>query len=479
MRSFKHSGAILCLGLLVGAACSEPDVGPHVILISIDTMRASHVGLYGYELETTPHIDRFFAGGTVIENATSPAPCTIPADRQYLSGGFDYVEERTVLAELLREHGYATAAVVSQHQFYRALAVYQRGFEHFDIEDEEEVDVHEGSSRDAREVTDRALTWLDENAHLPKLFLWVHYFDPHDPYEPPSAYRHFDAGSRSQRNGDPRSYQKAAAPGGRLPPFGDAPLGLFDAEDVAHFVNLYNGEIQYADAEIGRVLDRLEKLGLAGRSIIALLADHGEWLGERERWYHCRTVDDKEVRVPFLLRVNGGPLSERARYKGPASTLDLLPTLAGLLGIEIAGADYHGIDLRHPPENRVVRPTGHSGRRMEARFGRRDAGVSLLDSARSRGTLEPNPGPGGAAAGARRAVGSVPGDPKVDQRREDRGGAARDRLHPVKEDRKAGVTYSDQGQGPKTKGALKRAARPGLRGPPPNDSRIQRRSPLH
>ena len=151
----------------LAAGCGSGGAGPHVVLISIDTLRADHVGLYGYARDTTPHLDAYFGRGTVFENATSPAPCTIPAVRQYLSGGFDHVEERIVLAELLRERGYATAAVVSQQQFYRGLGVYQRGFEHFDIQAREEVNAHGWSARDARQVTDRALAWLDRHVERP------------------------------------------------------------------------------------------------------------------------------------------------------------------------------------------------------------------------------------------------------------------------------------------------------------------------
>jgi arylsulfatase len=346
---------IVGLDLLLASGCGGRDAGPHVILISIDTLRAGHVGLYGYERDTTPRIDGFFADGTVFENATSSAPCTIPSVRQYLSGGFDAVEERKVLAEYLGEQGYATAAVVSQHNFYRALDVYRRGFAHFDIQAEDEVNAHGGTSRDARQVSDRAIAWLEENAGLPKIFLWLHYFDPHDPYEPPEAFRRFGAGNRSEKSGDVLGYLEAARPpGGLLRASHSLPQGIFDAEDWAHFVSLYDGEIRFVDDQIGRVLDRLEALGLAERSIVVVIADHGEWLGESGRWNHCATLQDQEIRVPFLIRVNGRSLADRPRERLPASTLDVLPTLMGLLGIPFDASDHHGIDLREPPEDRVV-----------------------------------------------------------------------------------------------------------------------------
>ncbi|MBW2268457.1 MAG: sulfatase [Deltaproteobacteria bacterium] len=320
-------------------------VGPHVVLVTIDTLRADRLGIYGYERDTSPHIDRFFARGSVFENASSSAPCTNPSVRQYLGGAFDYDVKRDVLAELLSGEGYRTAAVVSQHIFYQSLDRYRRGFDHFDIQGRAEVNWKNFTTRTASEVTDRSLAWLSENADAEKIFLWVHYFDPHDPYEPPPAYQGFDAGNGSSKHGDVRRYAEPSDAGDSE---------LFDAKDIAHFRNLYDGEIQFVDAEIGRLLEGLEEAGIVQNAIVALSADHGEWLWEQERWGHCTGVSDSEVRVPLLLRVNGRPLEGRGRIAEPSSTLDLLPTLASLLGIEIEDEAYHGVDLRAAPPERVV-----------------------------------------------------------------------------------------------------------------------------
>lgn len=338
--------------ILITGCGGAPPAGPHVILISVDTLRADRLGIYGYARDTSPSIDRFFGPGTVFERAAASAPCTLPSVQQYLAGAFDYSDHRKVLAEHLRDGGWTTAAIVSQQRFYLGLDGYRRGFQHFDIQLPHETDVHGESARTAREVSDRALAWLEENAARPRFFLWLHYYDPHDPYDPPPDYRGFDAGNRSQRDGDPRSYQRAARP--HASPGEALPGDLFDAEDVAHFRNLYDGEIRFVDAELGRVFDALETHGLADRSIVVLLSDHGEWLGEDERWYHCLTLRDAEIHVPLLLRVNGGRLAGRARVAEPVSTLDVLPTLLGLLGVRIAGLEYHGVDLRSPPPDRVV-----------------------------------------------------------------------------------------------------------------------------
>jgi len=354
-RAFPRFRALAAIVALLATTGCGGDGRPSVVLVSIDTLRADHAGIYGYERDTTPHIDRFFGGGTVFESATSPAPCTIPAVRQFLQGAFDRSDERANLAELLRERGYATAAVVSQHQFYLRLEDYSRGFDHFDIQEQDAINHRGMSTRTAQDVADLAIAWLDAEADHTPFFLWLHFFDPHDPYEPPAEYRVFGGARDSDRNGDPRAdLEKARSGKAPVGTFLNLPRGVFDAADWAHFAALYDGEIRFVDAQLGRVFDQLRERGLVDRSIVVLVADHGEWLGERNRWNHCLTVRDPEVHVPFLMRVKGEPLGGRSRVSDATSTLDLLPTLAGLTGAPLPDEDYHGLDLRSAPADRVV-----------------------------------------------------------------------------------------------------------------------------
>ena len=344
-------------GVLVLMGCSPtPSVGPNVVLISIDTLRADHVGLYGYARPTTPNIDGFFDTGSVFDNAMTSAPCTIPAVRQLLAGAFDHSPNRKQLPEFFREQGYRTAAIVSQQQFHRhPVEAYTRGFGHFDIQAPEEVDHHGSTARRAEGVSDRAIQWLGKHANEGRFFLWLHYFDPHDPYEPPGGFRSFDRGNGSERSGDRRTYLREAR---RPEPTSGTSWqwggGIFTDEDVAHFINLYDGEIAYTDAQVGRVLAFLEENHLTEKTIVVLTADHGEWLGERDRWDHCGTLHDVEVRVPFMVLVNGRPLGSVAAETLPASTLDILPTLLGLLEIDFPASDYHGEDLRGAASDRTT-----------------------------------------------------------------------------------------------------------------------------
>lgn len=345
MRGRVYRSCALLCALLLASACGAPEPGPHVVLITVDTLRADRLGIYGYPRETSPRIDGFFAGGSVFEKASSSAPCTIPSVSQYLAGAYDYDDERPVLAEILAAAGWTTAAFVSQHNFHQALAVYQRGFEHFDIQSPEETNWNGATTRTANEVTDRALAWLEDHRDDERLFLWVHYFDPHDPYLPPEDFHAFHAETASEWDGDVARHRKQS---------GARDAELFSDDDVAHFRNLYDGEVAFTDAEIGRLLDGLEASGIADRSVVALTADHGESLWERDRWGHCNGLHDEVVRVPLLLRVNGGPVGAHSRVATPTSTLDLLPTLAGLFDLTIAPDAYHGVDLATLSPDRVV-----------------------------------------------------------------------------------------------------------------------------
>jgi len=312
--------------------------GAPVLIVTVDTLRADAVGAYGAN-GRTPAIDAFFAAGTRFENAVSPAPCTVPAVARLLTGRFEWRRARATLAERLRAARYRTGAVVSQHHFRGDdAAVYARGFDDFDVQPAEARDHHGLSTRDAREVTDRALAWLDARPPGSPWLLWLHYFDPHDPYEPPGAYR--PPPGRSPRDGDRRTHLLRE----RRPNEPWTRAGhIYSPDDVRHLRGLYRGEVAYTDAQVGRVLERLAERGEVERALVVLTADHGEQLGEGGRWDHCTSLLEEEIRVPLLARAAGGELGAPVRREA-VSTLDVVPTVLAWLGLPPAdGAE--GRDL--------------------------------------------------------------------------------------------------------------------------------------
>lgn len=353
-------GRLAGLALLSLAVGCEPSSSPPsaplptragapILLVTVDTLRADAVGLLGGG-DATPAIDAFFGAGQVFENTVSSAPCTVPSVAQLLTGRFAWEAPAATLAEGLREAGYRTGAVVSQHHFRGGdeAAVYARGFDGFDVQAAGERDRHGLSTRDAAAVSERALAWIAERPAGTAWFLWLHYFDPHDPYEPPAPHRPPPGASR--RDGDRRTQlMRERRPGEPWTRAGH----IYGEDDVRHLRALYRGEVAYVDAQLGRVLAALEARGEAADALVLLTADHGEQLGEGGRWDHCTSLLEEEIRVPLLVRA-GGRWPAGGRRSDAASTLDLLPSVLAWAGVP-APAGLDGRDLARPdPARRVL-----------------------------------------------------------------------------------------------------------------------------
>lgn len=358
MKRFRLS-AVLCL-VAAASACAErhPCEDCNVLMISVDTLRRDHVSAHGHAVRTTPALDAFFSRGTVFERATSPSPCTQPAVSQVLTGRLDHADSAPTLAERLGRAGYRTAAIVSQHFFRDAqgpVGRYARGYETFDVQTPAEHDRHGMSDRRADAVTDRALAWLRTHGRDRPFHLWLHYFDPHDPYDPPASATDLGALPDLVASGDRRAVLCA---GQRRTRAGcestEGETRLFSAVEVASLVTRYDAEIRFTDAQIGRVLDALGELGLRDSTLVVFWSDHGERLGEDGRWDHCQSTEPREIDVPLMFAVGGGPLGARSRAPEPVSTLDIVPTLLELVGATDPAGPLDGVSLASPRPDRVV-----------------------------------------------------------------------------------------------------------------------------
>ncbi|MCU0224421.1 MAG: sulfatase-like hydrolase/transferase [Acidobacteria bacterium] len=299
-----------------------PLAPPHLLVITLDTVRADRLGAYGHAAAATPRLDRLAREGALVEGAQAVAPLTLPAHASLFTGLYppahgvrdnaDFVlpASVTTLAEVLAARGYRTAAVVGAAVLARTQGLDQ-GFASYDepgMAPAEKPSAAAGKGaagkspasatlrpiveRRASEVTDRALAALDRLASSKPagpFFLWVHYFDPHAEYAPPEPYR-----AR----------------------FKSSP---------------YDGEIAYVDAQLGRLLDALAAKGLAGRTLIAVVGDHGEGLGEHGESTHGVFLYETTLAVPLLLKLPG-TIAAGVRVPGPVSQVDLAPTLLELLG---------------------------------------------------------------------------------------------------------------------------------------------------
>jgi len=306
-----------------------------IVLVSIDTLRRDHVGLYGYSKPTTPRIDALGRQGLVCDDAVSTSSWTLPAHLSMLTsvdpgahGGTDmhhaFNHRVPTLAEVLRKAGFATQAVTS-HLYVSSTYGLDAGFDNLDFHQD----------RKAGDVADRAIDLLDRLGDRP-FFLFLHFYDPHWHYDPPeSALRIFEA----------TPYTGSLS--GRWQDFKDRGPANVSPADLAHLLALYDGEIRYTDDNLGRVLDHLDKRGLARGTLVVVTSDHGEEFLEHGSWEHQKTLYEEVVRVPLVMR---GPGIAPGRVAGQASLLDVAPTILSWAGLP-AAATHQGTSLLVPRSN--------------------------------------------------------------------------------------------------------------------------------
>ncbi len=285
--------------------------GPFV-LISIDTLRADHLPAYGYRGVATPAIDALVSDGVLFERAYAHTPQTLPSHTSILSGqlpfehgvrdnvGFTVKTGQRLLAELFREHGYATGGFASAFVLRKESGIGQG----FDVYDAEMPPTSPNASvgmvrRDGAKTLELAEQWLAKQAS-PRFFLFVHFYEPHRPYRPPARY--------------------------------------------AQYPNPYDGTIAYADELVGRLVADLKQRGLYDGATIALLSDHGEGLGDHGEQEHGVFLYDETIHVPFIVK-RAGERDAGKRVKSPIEHIDLLPTLLDLAGLRAPGG-LRGKSLR-------------------------------------------------------------------------------------------------------------------------------------
>ena len=324
---------------LAAAGCGGPPPPRLLLLISVDTLRADELGVYGSSRGLTPNLDEFAAGANVFTLAYAASSFTLPSVAGLLTGR--YPEELGIwnnesglpdsvptLATELGSRGWRTGGVVGNWVLRRESGV-ARGFDRFDDRFPEKEAVRGWPERSAEATTDAAIESVEGCTQIPstRCFVWVHYQDPHGPYDPPGdsrerllpAERRAEDGTRSLSVGEDHRGE------GVIPRY----QFLQDRHEVAWYRAGYRAEIQYVDQQIGRLLETVESAGLGDRAVIVFTADHGESLGENGVWFaHGSRLGDEQVRVPLLVRIPGrGP----SRRDDPVTLVDLMPSLLALL----------------------------------------------------------------------------------------------------------------------------------------------------
>ena len=310
----------------------------NVILIVVDTLRADHLGTYGYGPRVSPRIDAFARRATVFETAVSQAPHTIPSMLQLMTSryhqGKQIDAETPTVAEMLSSAGYRTAAVVENALFEFSPDAHglMRGFETFYrnglLAPDAVFEQHWKTSTPADVVTAQARRWLRSRAAGAPFFLWLHYFDPHDPYMPPYSddLERLSRHSKSRMTGDIRATDLFPATGKKPPPVSDV--------DRDHLRELYDAEIRYLDQSLGELLDFLDQQGLLDKSLVILTADHGESLGEHDQWTHGTSLFEQQIHVPLIVKYPGQDSGRRIAE--PVESLAIVPTILDVTGVRSA-----------------------------------------------------------------------------------------------------------------------------------------------
>jgi len=352
VRSFL--AAVLLLAAAIGCRATPPDPArPDLVLMVVDTLRADHLGCYGYSRPTSPRIDALAARGTRFEAAWAAAPWTLPSIMSIMTSlhpsahrvendGLRLSEGTPTLAALLQAGGYSTGGFVS-HVYASASFGFDRGFDRFDDFglSRPGYRLEAGMEPAADRVTDTALAWLRAQQGRP-VFLFVHYFDPHWPYAPPERFRTvFPAPARNDREAGYDAISRYLDPLVPIP------------EDYRRFlIDRYDGEIRFVDEQVGRLLDGLREAGRAERSWIVVTGDHGEEFKDHGSMGHGRQLYEEVVRVPLLIAPpepagpNAGVTAPSAPVATPVSGIDLAPTLLDLAGLTPIPSGMHGESLR-------------------------------------------------------------------------------------------------------------------------------------
>jgi arylsulfatase A-like enzyme/Tfp pilus assembly protein PilF len=308
--SVARSLVVAALALLAAACAPEPPL--NVLIVTLDTTRADHLGPYGREGARTHSLDRLAAEGVVFENCFSAVPVTLPSHSTIMTGTyplahgvrdnglFQLPEGAITLAEVLHDHGYRTGAAIGAFPLTSEFGI-QQGFDFFDdhvtiATEDYRGEVDGGAAklffdeRPAPRVNDAILPWLRQRSDKPFL-AWIHYWDAHQPFLAPPPY------------------------------------------DQLFADDLYRAEIAFVDESLGRILDELERQGVLEHTLVVVTGDHGEGRGEHDEETHSQLAYNATLHVPLIVRMPG--LAGGHRVSRRVGTVDILPTVLDLLGLPI------------------------------------------------------------------------------------------------------------------------------------------------
>jgi arylsulfatase A-like enzyme len=342
--------------IAVLAGCGGSGDRPSVVLVVIDTFRADHAGFEGYSRPLTPSLDSLARSGACYTGFHAQSSWTLPAIATMMTGlpprihaagrrdGLFYGIDPSLptMAEIFNDAGYRTAA------FFNVIFLgedfgFHAGFDHFDCRGF----ANRAAVRRAGETVDAFLGWLDAGAGGGPFLAVIHFYDPHLPYDPPAPW--------SGMFTDPSYDGPCDSAWGTVTQLMMVNEGTdtLSRADLDNLMALYDGELAYADAQLGRLLSALRARGLSGSTVVLVTADHGEEFLEHGRVEHGNNLFEETTRVPMVLAGPGVPPGTRTEA---CSQMDILPTLASLCGVE--APPLPGAVLTDTPARRLVYASG-------------------------------------------------------------------------------------------------------------------------
>ena len=323
-------GACALLGLLLFLPGCERRSGPppSIVIVTIDTLRADRMGSYGYYRDTSPNLDRFGADNLFFANAVTTMATTLPAHVSLFSSRYPLQTGVTangkrlkrwreagnqirLFQQMLQDVGYSTAALVSALPVQRHTGI-DVGFDFFSQP--------EYRGRKGKLTTDAVLEWLETPPTEP-FYLWVHYFDPHSPYDPPEPFR-----------------SEFSTDEGLMDFLWNRGVGEERTAELLEINNFYDGEVRSVDHEVGRLFERLRDIGLWNESAVVVTSDHGEGLGQHGRIGHGE-IYNEQLFVPLMMKLPKSFGMAPRRVERLVSITDILPTLVDTLELPIQESD--------------------------------------------------------------------------------------------------------------------------------------------
>lgn len=339
----RHCCILLCtflLGALTGCAKKETiQQAQHVIMISLDTTRPDHFGCYGNSWIQTPHIDQLASESIVFKDYMTVVPTTLPSHTSLFTGtyphthgtplnGYTVNDKNVLLTELLKKAGFYTAGFISsfaldsRFNFAQGFDVYDQKYEQF--KGTEKRTQHE---RSAKSVTNAVIRHLENKNETKRLFLFVHYFDPHKPFDPPAPFDTLYTWEQQSQKPDriAVSYQVPRP----------ATLNDVNWELSKNAAVKYAGEITFMDEQIGRLLAYLKKRGILEKSLLIITSDHGENFWEHMPYFHHGTATYQTTMQGVCIVRLPGKASAGTVVTKPIASIDILPSVLSYLGLPI------------------------------------------------------------------------------------------------------------------------------------------------